>query len=517
MIKFCFKFVIVFFFLSSLQQLVLGQEKFWINFKDKNQHVDSVPVSSQTINNRKKDGLPIIQETDYPVDERYIKQIIHTGATIHFKSKWLNAVSSSMNKEQFSQISSFPFVASITPLNRQLKVQSLNYGKNPSFTSVLSQINAGAVMEEGLDGSNITIGIIDVGFFGAKINTSLKPLFSEELVLGFRDYLNAGNKNPFGNKQSFTNSHGTSVWQKIGGYDKTTDRHYGLATGANYYLARTDNTKYEFRGEEDFWIAAIEWMDSIGIKLVNTSLGYSLGYDDPNENYHPEDMDGKTTRISQAAQIAADEKGMLLVIAAGNEGHQPNWQIVSAPADAMGVLSVGATQLASCAKIRYSALGQEFVNYLKPNISCYSPNGTSFSAPIITGLAACLWQKNPSLSNFEIIEIIERSGNLYPYGNNYVGYGVPDSKRALKLAENLHHNFRRNKKIKSKIDEYILHINSTIEERIVLFHKKNKWHVLQQEEVIHEGNQLRVSRPDNCHFTTIALKDKVIEIVWPDE
>ena len=81
-------------------------------------------------------------------------------------------------------------------------------------------------------------------------------------------------------------------------------------------------------------------------------------------------------------------------------------------------------------------------------------------------------EKNPELTNYEIKEIIERSGNLYPFGNNYVGYGIPDAKRVLKLTEDIDYNFNRSEKAIAKHNHYILPINSEQEERIVVFHKK---------------------------------------------
>lgn len=515
MVKFCFNLLI---FFSFIPACLSAQEsgKYWVTFTDKGQCLEHrKAISSETIENRKKMGLPVYQSSDHPVSQVYIDSLKHFGIKVMHRSKWLNAISAEIPEETLNEIRSLDFVSAVTRVNRRVRVLHVNDGIKPEFTSVLDQINAHEIKADGLDGSGVNIGIIDVGYFGAKINASLKPIFADGRVLGFRDYLQPENLKPFSNLQSFSNSHGTTVWKMVAGYNKSSNTQYGLATGSGYYLARTDNTNYEYRGEEDFWIEAIEWLDSLGVRLVNTSLGYSLGFDDPRENYRPEEMDGKSSKISIAAQIAAEEKGMLIIVAAGNEGHDPNWRVVSAPADAKGVISVGATVAGSCAKIRYSALGPDFLDYIKPNIACYSNNGTSFSAPIITGLAACIMQKNPELSNYEVTEVIERSGNLYPFGNNYVGYGVPDGQRILKLIEDIDHDFQRSEKILSKANHHTLNINSREEERIVVFHKKNSFAVIKQEELIHRENKLKIHRPTDCAQSTVALEDRVIEIIWP--
>ena len=515
MIRFCFNLLILF----CLTPVCLSAQelnRYWVTFTDKGQCLESKQViSTETIGNRKKLGLPLFQPTDQPVNQVYIDSLACYGIKPVHKSKWLNAVSAEIPLETIDEIRSLNFVSRVTRVNDRMKVLHLNDTITPEYTSVLDQINAHQIKAHGLDGTGVKIGIIDVGYFGAKINASLKPIFADGRVLGFRDYLQPNNSKPFSNLQSFSNSHGTTVWKMVAGYNKSSNTQYGLATGSGYYLARTDNTNYEYRGEEDYWIEAIEWLDSLGVRLVNTSLGYSLGFDDPRENYRPEEMDGKSSKISIAAQIAAEEKGMLIIVAAGNEGHDPNWRVVSAPADAKGVISVGATVAGGCAKIHYSALGPDFLDYIKPNIACYSNNGTSFSAPIITGLAACIMQENPDLTNFEVMEIIERSGNLYPFGNNYVGYGVPDGDRIIKLMKDIDHDFHRSEKMWAKTNHQTLAIDSRQEERVVVFHKKNSFAVITQEEVIHQGNKLKVHRPENCSQSTVALKDRVIEIMWP--
>jgi subtilisin family serine protease len=134
--------------------------------------------------------------------------------------------------------------------------------------------------------------------------------------------------------------------------------------------------------------------------------------------------------------LPPDKKGILIIVSAGNEGDDRSWRIISTPADAQGVLAIGATNAKLWNRIGYSSIGPESLPYLKPNVSCFSLYGTSLSAPVITGFAACVMQANPKLTNKQVMELIEKSSHLYPYGNNYVGYGVPQASRAIALLKN---------------------------------------------------------------------------------
>jgi hypothetical protein len=300
----------------------------------------------------------------------------------------------------------------------------------------------------------------------------------------------------------------------ICGFDTASSLQMGMAVNSKFYLARTENEAKEYRGEEDNWIMAMEWMDSLGVRLINTSLGYSINMDDPKDNYKKEEMNGKTARISKAAQIAYDEKGIFLVVSAGNEGSKTSsWKIISAPADAEGVLSVGATDV-SWERIDYSSIGPDFLPYLKPNVSCFSLYGTSFSAPAVTGFVACMMERDSMLSNKELKAIIQKSGHLYPYGNNYLGYGVPQAGKAIKLIDDKSHEFGNyteklvgGKKFRLKFDEHI-------SKEAILFHKKNKTIVLEQSSIPVKKGKIQVKRVPGATQTTVSVGVEVFEIIW---
>ena len=179
----------------------------------------------------------------------------------------------------------------------------------------------------------------------------------------------------------------------------------GTSPDANFWLLRSEDAGSEYLIEEDNWTAAAEFADSAGADIMNTSLGYSQ-FDDHLMDHTYADMDGNTTRISRAADIAAS-KGMLVVVSAGNQG-AGNWHYISAPADADSVLAVGAID-ANGYIADFSSRGPSSDLRVKPDVVAIGKgtwvadfesgirqgNGTSLSAPVISGLAACLWQANP--------------------------------------------------------------------------------------------------------------------------
>jgi hypothetical protein len=502
-------------YLLLIPCLALSQDqKYWIFFTDKDtiQYDYRHHLSDNAIERRLEQNIPLRQWTDIPLNSNYIEILENHKIKILKKSKWLNAVTSVLTFEQINELKRFNFVKDVIPMNNFFKIlQSSSFVSN--YALAIEQMEADEMTKAGLDGIDILIGVIDAGYVGASQNEYLQHLFDEKRILGVKDLVNPSRTEHFKYAETSSDTHGNTVLQMISGYEKGGSQ-YGFATKSKFYLARTDHGDKEFRGEEDYWITAMEWLDSLGVRIINTSLGYALGFDNPTENYKPEQMDGKTSVISQATKIATNEKGLLLVVSAGNEGNDSNWQIVSTPADSETVLSIGAVQTNGL-KAGYSSIGPEFLPYLKPNVVCFSPNGTSFSAPVITGFAACLMQKKRKATNKEIFNIIEKSGHLYPYGNNYVGYGIPKTSKALAFMDNQSKNEEIEKPIISRL-KYELKVQN-LNEKIQLFHKKNATFVIKQELISPSNTIYTIKRPEKTLQTTVVANGKVTEIIWEGE
>lgn len=426
-----------------------------------------------------------------------------------FHSNWLHAFINELSDQDLPEIKGSGFVSAITetgfliPTGNSVRANKLGFA--------LEQINGQAFIEAGLNGKGVKVGIIDGGFLAADKHPSLITYFQDSLVIEYKDYLTP-NEAPYTGNQYLDDQHGTDVWEMLGGVNRDKNVQLGLATHASIYLARTDHGGSERRIEEEYFVQALEWLDSLGVKLVNASVGYTYGYNNPDENYSPSQMDGSSA-IAKAVQYASEEKGMLIVVAAGNEGDVAKWKILNTPADAEDVLAVGASKLNITDRMNYSSIGPEFLSYMKPDITCFASRGTSFSTPILTGMAAGIWQHDSTLSNLEVKEIITQSGNLYPYGNNHVGYGVPDCERILSRLKT--GTFRPNpiqivtpesNKVKLNVEsgEYI----------IVAYHKINDWYVVNKELFEFKGETIRIRRFPKCESTTVVAGDNIWEVMW---
>ena len=376
------------------------------------------------------------------------------------------------------------------------------FGQQLSFA--LEQINGQAIIEAGLTGKGVKVGIIDGGFLRADKSESLRHLFENGLVAGYKDYLDPS---PYSGSAGFDDAHGTEVWELIAGYSKEKKVQYGLATGATFYLARTDHGGYERKQEEKYAIEAIEWMAKEGVKIINISLGYNFGFNDKRENYQPEQMDGKSTILTQAVDRYSDEYGILFIVAAGNDGNH-RWKVVGSPGDAKSALTVGATKLKVWDEMKYSSKGPEWLDYVKPEIACYSSLGTSFTAPVITGLAACLLEKDSTMTNEELKSIIVKSGNL-DQPNNLIGYGVPDASQVLS----------RNEGGSSTIIHVDKNSHQLVLEKPSIYlsvYHKDGWKVLKKEIIRKKKTKIKIKRNKGTTSSTVIWEGGSLEVVWKE-
>ncbi len=423
-----------------------------------------------------------------------------------YYSPWLHAIGMPYNEEHIEVISRHCEIRSITRQHSFSYLSQRHTG--PSLYSFgLEQIGVEPLIARGLNGKNVAIGVIDGGFLSANEIEPLQDLFGEGLIKYYRDFITPDLK-PYAGVKTLDDRHGTDVLQIIAGQSSQTGIRHGLAVASDYYLARTDHGASETKVEEMYLVKALEWLDSLGVRLVNISLGYTQGFENPKHDYEPEDIDG-TSALSKAVQKASD-KGMLIVVAAGNDGNK-DWHTLSVPADAPGVLTVGSTKFKHWDKMAFSSVGPENLTYLKPEIACFASDGTSFSTPLITGLAALIWQARPELSNEGVKEIIMQSGHLYPFGNNYVGYGVPRGDRVLDLIDQKPLVSR--KAIKVYKDSY--RVDKQCDEHYVVYHKQDKWRTMDESYVKASRVKPKIKRLNNASFTTVVLDNEVVyELQW---
>jgi len=407
-------------------------------------------LSSKAIARRSKQNIPV-NETDLPISSDYIKQIENTGVVVIAKSKWLQTITVNSSDIYIAdKIKELPFVKDVVMVGQAtrnaLKMNKFNFENNLNDKAIFNKsdidtsyygyawnninVNNGQTLhDQGFKGDGIDIADIDAGFLNITTNTSLNNI----KIKGAKSFI-------YEDKNPYLENHG--IWVMSCMAANKPGYFVGTAPNASYWLLRTEVVSSEYPVEEDYWVAAIEFADSAGVDIVNSSLSYY--YHDGNTfQYKWEDMDGKTAMATQGANMAFD-KGIFIVNCAGNE---TSW--VGSPGDSPNVLTVGAINKSGVIA-DFSSFGMTVDGRIKPDIvtlgayptaviSIYSNYefrlGTSYSSPIICGLAACLWQAYPKLTNKQLLDIIRKSSNRY---NNPVipyGYGIPDMQKAMQLAQ----------------------------------------------------------------------------------
>ena len=438
--------------------LIAQIEDAWIYFADKENVAASIanPLSilTQKAIDRKNAHGVVIDDRDVPVNETYITQLKNaTGISVLAKSKWFNAVHVRGSQTEIESLTSFTFVSVIDFANKNLNAKNtktktkLNHTKLSKEENNLTVFNYGDATNQiemfngdklhlaDYTGDGMTIAVLDSGFPNVDNMTSFQRLRNAGNILGTYDFVNRDIDVYTGT----TSSHGTWVLSDMAGYIE--NNFVGTAPDASYYLFITEDAPNENPVEESYWVEAVERADSLGVDLVNTSLGYTT-YDNPNYSYTQADMDGNTAFISKGANIAF-EKGLLLVTSAGNSGNT-SWGIVSAPADASGVFSVGAVDL-NGNYASFSSRGNATQPNQKPDVVAQGQasyvigtndvigtlNGTSFSSPILAGGITCLWQALPNKTNAEIMQLVRESATQFTSPDYFLGYGIPNLEWAL--------------------------------------------------------------------------------------
>ncbi|WP_455966727.1 S8 family peptidase [Bacteroides fluxus] len=423
--------------------------KYRISLKDKAATVYSLDhpeafLSEKAIARRQKQHLPI-DSTDLPVCRKYVDEIRRQGVHIVVTGKWENFVTVSCNDSTLiDRIVALPFVRTTEKvwMAPPADKPSMSTGRdslvnNPAvhpdsiYGLAVSQIQLSKgdkLHDAGFKGQGMTIAVIDAGFHNADKITAMRNI----RVLGTKDFVN-----PQSDIYA-ESSHGMMVLSCIG--MNQPDIMTGTAPEASFWLLRSEDEYSEHLVEQDYWAAAVEFADSVGVDVLNTSLGYYT-FDDKSKDYKYRELDGHHALMSRQASRIAD-KGMVLVCSAGNSG-MGSWKKITPPGDAENVITVGAIDKKSVLA-PFSSIGNTADNRIKPDVVAVGlgadvigtsgnqskANGTSFSSPIMCGMVTCLWQACPDLTAKEIIRIVRQAGDRSGFPDNIYGYGVPDMWKA---------------------------------------------------------------------------------------
>jgi len=437
----------------------------WVFFKDKgsnNQSLlksPSIAVSQKSLERRSKvfakDAL--IDESDLPVNTKYIDELTAMGFKVKQVSKWFNGVSGYIKKSEISGILAKDFVSNADVVYKYKKgkdeavkeipasnskkqpasVNSLDYGNSYTQNQMM---NIPAMHNLGFYGQGVVVGIFDAGF-----NNLAHEVFSSMNIIARYDFVNNRVDVGDGNGAKGTGTHGTMTLSCLGGYKP--GYLIGPAYKAKFVLSKTENTESETPVEEDNWIRAMEWADSIGIDVASTSLGY-LTFDAPYQSYTWQNMDGKTSRMTIAADLAF-QKGIVVINSAGNEGYDANHNTLIAPADGFNVITAGAVD-ASGEKAYFSSVGNTVDGRIKPDVmamgqgvtvaSTYSTtlystaDGTSFSCPLTAATAAVLLSAKPTATPSQIRDALRNTASKSNSPGREYGWGIINALAAYNSA-----------------------------------------------------------------------------------
>jgi serine protease AprX len=429
----------------------------WIFFTDKGPQKDlsvyevDAYLSERAIKRRQKmHGAPIIKMNDYPVYGGYINQLNDKIIKLRSKSRWLNAISATVSREQINTIKNYDFIKEIRLVNSYKKRvkeaeepvlgkfvssgdDSLFYGESQGQ---LEQIGAIAMHKRGFTGAGVYIAMLDDGFNRYKTHT----VFDSLQVIDTWDFTNGDDSvdDPDGKYSAYgpQGFHGTQTLSVIGGNEP--GKLIGSAYHASYLLYKTEIDSKEVNLEEDHWVAGLERAERMGADVVNSSLGYK-GFDSGElYNYTWEDMDGNTA-VTTKATIVAEANGLIVVNSAGNNGFSNAPNSLNAPADGEFVITVGGVNKLDQYWTQ-SSFGPTVDGRIKPDVcaqgvgvyraSSSNDNsfsigaGTSFSSPLAAGAIGLLVEAFPEITPKKVREAIRKTASQPDSPDNFLGYGV---------------------------------------------------------------------------------------------
>jgi hypothetical protein len=400
-------------------------------------------LSQRAIERRERFSIPI-DSTDLPVNPALLDSLLQCNIAkrILYTSRWFNCAVVEP-KSGFKKRVNKPWITSVahgnarktekfefSPFDEEPRKDNSGF---PMTSGQLSEIGIAQLHSMGLTGQGVVVAVLDAGFRSLNRLPVLDSLRLQQRIVAVRDFVE------FDGSVYENHSHGTSVMALMAGI--YPGKYRGSAPGASYVLIRTEDAASETRLEEYNWLAGAEYADSLGVDVINSSLGYNK-FDNPAENYSINDLTGNVAISSRAAGMAA-AKGIMVVSSAGNDGNT-SWRYLDFPADHPNVIAVGATD--STGQLwSGSSVGMPFHSY-KPDFVArgvdiwvpstyttgfYRGNGTSFSSPIFAGGVACLMQHFPTKSPQQIRQALMETARNANQPNNLMGYGLPDFRAAF--------------------------------------------------------------------------------------
>ncbi len=434
----------------------MAQDRYAVFFKYKPQQEFSLANPSKYLTNkaiqRREREKVSVDSLDLPVASFYMQGLRAHSQEILYVSKWLNAAVVVADSVEKKGMEALPYVQKVqwvakgfisktgnkvvgeerTAPSKKWAVEE-SYREAAAYDFQNQLLGIPDMHQAGFTGKGVIVAIFDSGFPGLEKAPAFSHLFTNKQVLGQLNVVRPWIKEVFRDHE-----HGTQVSSLILANQVGT-----LVSGAHQaqvIFAITEDVATEYPVEELNWVRAAEYADSLGVDIIQSSLGY-LDFDEPKLTYITAQLDGKTTYVSRGASIAA-KRGILVVNSVGNYGSAGSSSLV-APADAAGILAVGSVNTSSTVST-FSSRGPTADGRIKPELVAFGQSpvlirgsgqvsaaaGTSFSAPQITALAAGLWEAKPAWTKDELISNLIKSGTQYANPDQNLGYGIPNFRSA---------------------------------------------------------------------------------------
>ncbi|MCL6602870.1 MAG: S8 family peptidase [Paenibacillus sp.] len=386
-------------------------------------------IQQSYVSGRKSVSIPVIIQFQQKLSpsclESLQKHLEHHACPIHRQLPLLNSVSSKVTVHCLIRMCSWNGVKKI--YLDGIKKTSL-YIATPSIGSTAIQ------KKKGLTGKGINIAILDTGVYPHPDLT--QPV---NRIVAFKDWVNH-KKRPYDD-----NGHGTHVAGDAAGNGLVSKGKYkGPAPEAGIVAVKV--LDQDGNGFDSTIIKGIEWCITNRKRLKLRILSLSLG--------GPVSTSCEDDPLCQAVEKAV-RAGLTVVVAAGNRG--PGRSSIESPGNSPLAITVGAvddrrTLVQSDDRITsFSSRGPVHGGRVKPDlvapgetiVSLRAPcsqldrefpflrigkkyfvlSGTSMSTPIVSGAAAQLLQRNPSLSPKQVKAILKRNAFRLKLGPNTAGSG----------------------------------------------------------------------------------------------
>jgi len=377
--------------------------------------------------------------------------LLESYGNIRVKSKALHAVSLKLLKfTNPAVIETLPFVRHVEPVRllkhigepeKMISFEKSTQTIDPFYGYAYDQLTSLGLVDAhglGITGKGVRIGILDSGF-KSSLSVFEHIRHNGRLIAEWDFIYNDNNTEdqPEDGEPGFYHTHGTGVWSVIGAFEEGFL--VGGAYDAEFVLAKTEVIPTETPIEEDYFAAAIEWFDSLGVDIATASIAY-LEFDDPDDNYPLSALDGQTTVVAKICNWAAN-RGMIIVNAVGNEG--PDFSSLWSPSDSPNVIAVGSVDsdgnvsnfsgrgpTADGRKKPDVAAKGELVYRISPSGNIGASNGTSYATPLIASGIALIKQMKPFWDVHDILDLFEQYS--IQSKNNHTGWGIPDFSQIIR-------------------------------------------------------------------------------------